>query len=780
MAGPKPQDVYQGYNASPSGIADTDSPAGRGPRFDAHANPDDFGAQVGGALQGAGKVGEQLGDEASDIATHYAEMASQAHADDIISNQLVPATAKISSDYYQTKGMDAQKAYQPTLDALNQAQENAIKDLPPIQQNLVRSFSVRHISNLQDGMARHLDEQQTAYEKQGVNDFVDAQGSIAVGAGSNSNVINQAIQSAVGKSTLYATSPTGGGVDPNDPQGKVILDENARQITGKITQQVVGASVARGDISFANSIYLQNKDALDGVQQVEIEKTLHAENLKNTAASNVAAINAGQPLPPSGLGGASVVQVKSAVASAAQAKNVDPNLALMTAGLESSFGRTSDNIGQVQGVVPANKQDSANIMVDRLNDASVIANKLFNGSATPAQIYTIYQQGVGGGPALFNNPDKKAVDVLAPFKSPTYDPVQAIAKNGGRVDMTAKQFTDFIQSKCDAMYGQVKCDTVDNNGNKIDLGKAILAPHQMGGITQQPAANPLQAYQNYDLSGALQQANAIQNVDERNATIEGIKAHFTQLKEVADQYKNQNSAKIQDVTANPDFYSITDPRITPDMRTFMANDKTTMDAAISMAKINREAAGKPDPTKYGSNYAQVQEDIINHKITDYSQLNDYMKKGMLNGDGVKQAKKDIDEEYNVKERKAAAYGIIKAQILGYADNKGSSAEKLNTVMSMLPQIELNMQNAKPPISPMEYYDPSNKNWIGNAVKDLSVPKATGIVESATNAPKVRSIPDVLYDASKVQNDPDKLKAYMEEAKAMGWKPSPAVPLAGGQ
>ena len=85
MAGPKPQDVYQGYNASPSGIADTDSPAGRGPRFEVQANPSDFGANVGQALEQAGKTGEQLGDQASNIATHYAEMASQAHADDIIS-----------------------------------------------------------------------------------------------------------------------------------------------------------------------------------------------------------------------------------------------------------------------------------------------------------------------------------------------------------------------------------------------------------------------------------------------------------------------------------------------------------------------------------------------------------------------------------------------------------------------------------------------------------------------------------------------------------------------
>ena len=157
-------------------------------------SPNSFGAQIGESDQRAGAQIQETSNKAFDLANHYAEQAAQAHADDIIANQLVPATTKISSDYYQTKGMAAHTAYQPTLDALQEAQSDAIKDLPPYQQNLIRSFSVRHITNLQDGMMRHMDQEQTQYEKQGVNDFINAQGSIAVAAGSDPNVVNQSIQ----------------------------------------------------------------------------------------------------------------------------------------------------------------------------------------------------------------------------------------------------------------------------------------------------------------------------------------------------------------------------------------------------------------------------------------------------------------------------------------------------------------------------------------------------------------------------------------------------------
>jgi hypothetical protein len=731
------------------------------------ATPAAFGAQIGEAEQKLGASGQEVGNKGIDLANHYIEMAAQAHADDIISNQLVPATTKISSDYYQTKGMAAHAAYQPTLDALQKAQSDAISGLPLYQQNLVRSFSVRHITNLQDGMMRHLDQQQSEYEKQSVNSFVGAQGDVAINAGSDANVVNQSIQNAVSKSILYQTSPVGGGIDPTDPQGKAILDENSKQIAGGIAQKVVESSIARGDVNFANTIYQQNKGNMDGKQQLEIEKSLHAENQKYTDQANVDAIINGKPLPPPVMGGMQVVQVKAAVAANAQKYGNDPNVALMISGLESSFGVKSDNIGGVQ--------DNRS-MEEHQKEATDTANKLFDGHATPAQIYTVYQQGIGGGPALFNNPNKRAVDVLEQFRSKDYDPVAAIVKNGGNVAMTSKQFTDMLQSKCDAMYGQVACRTTTADGKPIDLGKALVQPHQESGVTMQPTPNPLDALKQFDDNSAsyYARANALPTIDSVNGAVKGLDEKRSMLTKLAEDYKNSQSANLHAVTALPDFYSLTDARITPEMRTFMGRDETAMKAANEMAKINREVSGKPDPTKYGPNWSQVQEDIVNHKLNTYSQLNDYMAKGMLNGDGVKQAKAEMETEYNLKERKAAAYAIVQAKTLGLFDNKGDAKIRLNTVMSQLPGIASTLDQHK--ISPLDYYDPSKPEFIGNYVKDFSTSPAQAIVKSATELPKERTVDDVLYDASKVINDPVKLQQYMEEAKLLGWKPAPRVPV----
>jgi hypothetical protein len=129
MAGPKPQDVYQGYNASPSGIADTDSPAGRGPRFEVQANPNDFGANVGQALEQAGKTGEQLGDEASDLATHFAQMYADSSARDGVTN----ASKELSDAelaFRQNKGNNSVNAYKTFQDSVSQIQEKYANSMP--------------------------------------------------------------------------------------------------------------------------------------------------------------------------------------------------------------------------------------------------------------------------------------------------------------------------------------------------------------------------------------------------------------------------------------------------------------------------------------------------------------------------------------------------------------------------------------------------------------------------------------------------------------------------
>lgn len=73
---------------------------------------------------------------------------------------------------------------------------------------------------------------------------------------------------------------------------------------------------------------------------------------------------------------------------------------------------------------------------------------------TPAEIYMVHQQGDGGGTALLTAPvDRPAVEVLTPFYRARFgDRAAAVARravtgNGGRADMTAGEFSAYLQNR---------------------------------------------------------------------------------------------------------------------------------------------------------------------------------------------------------------------------------------------------------------------------------------------------------------------------------------------
>src|SRR5580700_4355665 len=75
MAAKRPDDAYGSFGGVPDQVAES----GTGGRsMDAHANPEDFGSQVGGAVQQLGGEGEQIahrfGDLMSETAGNNAEV----------------------------------------------------------------------------------------------------------------------------------------------------------------------------------------------------------------------------------------------------------------------------------------------------------------------------------------------------------------------------------------------------------------------------------------------------------------------------------------------------------------------------------------------------------------------------------------------------------------------------------------------------------------------------------------------------------------------------------
>lgn len=89
---------------------------------------------------------------------------------------------------------------------------------------------------------------------------------------------------------------------------------------------------------------------------------------------------------------------------------------------------------------------------------------------TPANVYLAHQQGAAGAVALLTHRDQPAVDVLSQFHDAPAD--KKITQNGGRLDMTASQFTQHIMqgqfgaAAPDAAYGGL---IFPKTGTAIDL-----------------------------------------------------------------------------------------------------------------------------------------------------------------------------------------------------------------------------------------------------------------------------------------------------------------------
>lgn len=681
-----------------------------------NASPAAFGA-------GIGQAEEQLGSTAEDISKVYMQRANEANANDKIVNDWAPTTTALSQSYYSKQGKDAVAGFQPYIQGLQDARAKLLENSTPAESAILNQYMTRHIAQEYDGAMRHQVQQMDVYEDHMSNAFVGAQTDYAVNAGSNPDMISTAIQSGSARIQMH-------GLDRG--QSPEVIKQQQDEFIGKTTQAVVSSALTRGDIAFANSFYAQNKNSIPGAQQVEIDKTLHAENMRTFGDQAAIAIINGTPIPHTPTG-ADTTDVKSIVAGAAQKSGVDPNASLMISGIETNFGQNLGKRGDIgqTGLPAANKQEEAQNLVAAQKQAQAAADKVVGGTAAPWQMYTVYQQGVGGGVALLKpeNANLKAIDVISQYYKNPKDALSAIQGNGGNATMTASQFTDMLKQKCDTIYGQVKCDTATPNGQPIDLSKAIVDPHQTSGLTLQPAATPVKALQQFDAQypNMLQQAQAIPNIDQRNAVTQSLEEKHRIFQTASSAWKNQFSGKIQDIVTSPDFTSMSDARLTPELRSAMSDDPAMLTMARSMAKANFEASQGKDVGKLGDAYWGTFKQINSGQITNISQLNELAGTG-LTREGLTQAKKDLEDMSSPEgtaesEMRKQFFANAKAQISGTDEGlhiKDPKGEEL--YLKFMAQAIPAIAKAKADKTPIaDIYNPESSSYVGKSIATFKRP-----------------------------------------------------------
>lgn len=151
------------------------------------------------------------------------------------------------------------------------------------------------------------------------------------------------------------------------------------------------------------------------------------------------------------------MDIQDLIRKRAAAAGVDPSVALRIAGIESNFDPTANMnaSSQYKGLYQLgpdvwSTHGRGNIYDPASNTDAFLNLYKANSSAlkdslgrdpTPAETYLAHQQGAAGATALIQNPDKNAVDVIAPFYGSRKTAISAIKGNGGDPTGTAADFT---------------------------------------------------------------------------------------------------------------------------------------------------------------------------------------------------------------------------------------------------------------------------------------------------------------------------------------------------
>lgn len=570
------EDAYGTYGSVANSVSDT--PAGG--TVGVRATGDDFGSQVGDAMQNAGSVEEKSGADQMQLATHYAEIATNAKANDIIANQIAPQLSQAGSDYYRLQGMNAVNAlpqYAATRQAIaNQYINNATS---PLEKQRFESFFADHSVRENDQAAKHADGQFLQFAKQSNSDYLDLTSSDAVSNYNNPQVFNQKKDQAFAQITVNAHDQDG--IDPTTPQGDAIIKDRQKQWLGNTTILSVSRAMDNGDLATAQKIYADNHDAISGKYLTELDNKMHTQNMRSYGVNGVDALLNGQPIPEAPIGPTS--NVRAAVVKSAQSSGIDPSLALSTANVESSFGQNVGKRGDIgqTGKPAASIDEQASNMTSALKDAQGNATNAVGRQPLPWETYLCYQQGSGGGPSLLktaaNSPDANAIKTLAPIYEAQYPgqgikmATQAITNNGGSATMSVSQFCGTVKDNFNQHYTQSSVVTpmsntatvaVPTGGDKAvtdpappSLSDAIMKPHQEGGVAFQPGATPIETYKNFQAvyPQMMQRVMQIPDIDRQESLIKALDQKDKLFSAMAESQKKELESNVQQFGSDPKF-----------------------------------------------------------------------------------------------------------------------------------------------------------------------------------------------------------------------------------
>lgn len=626
----RPDDIYGTFGSVPN----VQSQGVPGERIRSEATAEGMGAGVGRAIEG---IGQQIGESNKEVTQQYVafqQKATEAKVNDDYANKYVPAATDLKSQYEQLRGQDKIAGYDGYIQGLSDLNKQFTSSQPnPYGQRAMASLVNSHFAAETQQAKLQLVQSQKEFSDKATYDMINANNQMAADNYNNPALV-ESIQNQNNNHILLQHLDAGH--DPLDLENASLIKSAQDASTADMANGMIKTAVNAGDLDSANQIRTNYSSVMPGYQKLSVDNLLHTANIQQTSQDTVKAITTGNPVPQAV--GAPPSHVQAMVADTAKSSEVDPNNALTVLRIESADGTNTGirgTLGQDKESAGKSLEEQAAALCKNLKTANQRAADTLGRQPEPWEGYMVYQQGIGGGAALLqalkNNPNAKAVDVIAPLYKDKDTAASAISGNGGNVAMTVSDFADHIKQVYNDSAARANC----NFGTSATPGDAIQAPHQTPGVTIQPAASPTQALLNFDKKAPdiINQINSIPNDEVREGVMKQFNMERQKYSDAANAYKTVLLNQAGQLAADPNFTSM--DQVPSELNSALAVDHPQTIAYLERrAQYNldhKNGVVTKDQREYGSGFYDLFKAIHTPEgqddaITSVSQLQQYVGK----------------------------------------------------------------------------------------------------------------------------------------------------------
>ena len=714
-------------------------------------NANMFGQNVGEAQARAGSQMAKAGDQLMDKATEYAAQATEAKVNDTIANVWAPQSGQLRARYDELTGRDKVAGYETYIQGLRQQREDLLKSATgPYERELLDKYTASHLTSETVSAQRELAGAMTDFEDQAMADLLLSEQGWLENNYNDPAAVDQTLNRMDG---LVEMSAINKGLNPENPADQETIAQQQQAVRGSATVKMVNSAVSRGDLTTAYDLYHTNRSIVPGYQQLAIDGVLGAESIRQNSKNYTDAIINGKRLPPTV--GAPPDHIQAAVVRAADLHGVAANDALTVAYIESNMGQNvgkRGDIGQTGkgGDIPT---QAAN-MAAELKRVQGIAATSLGRTPEPWETYVVYQQGEGGGPALFKaareQPMARAVDVLRPLYKNPKNAFDAIVHNGGNASMTAGQFLDFLKTKYRKNESYAACELPKGGIAEVvfgadpqtqslqtpemkNLADAIMAPHEEEGIAMQPASSPRQQLVEFNkvYAQAVLRAQQIPNLARRKGVIKALNAQRSVYQSAASAYSSALINEAQQLAVDPSFTSL--EQVPAEMMSSLLDEHPeTINMLERRANYNLEKQSG-QTGKYQKDYGSKYYDLFRrihapdgdpNKINSVTDLYSYMnEQGDLTPPGLDQLTKEFsrdpisDADGKMREQ---AFKVIKRELSGQDDILGIPDPRGEALFAQaLPVLYQAITDGQSKGLTMgQLTDPTSNDYIGLKVQSL--------------------------------------------------------------